>query len=269
MVNRSCINTCNFSCRNLSQIPPEITESSASRVAGLQKVDLSFNSISSLAGVPFEEMASLKELAVNDNHLLELPHHALNCCRQLKLLNLSNNQLTLLPPLTSPSFILARGNPFRLVTSQLVRLNQLEFVTFDWLDYLLDTVTSDLSSDRFKDYGRDFLEFKRSILGRVDFSKEENASYCDFHCLFLARMEQWRCRKEGTEGVIAMQAARAILRGDSFFLNYLRNFHNEVNYAALTYNSRLLLETALETGKPEALDLFKLRKNNYATAVDE
>lgn len=46
-----------------------------------------------------------------------------------------------------------------------------------------------------------------------------------------------------------MQAAKAILRGDSFFLNYLRNYHNEVNFAALTYNSRLLLETALETGK--------------------
>lgn len=62
-------------------------------------------------------------------------------------------------------------------------------------------------------------------------------------------MQQWRERKEGQEGMIAMQAARAILRGDSFFLNYLRNFHNEVNYAALTYNSRLLLEIALETGK--------------------
>jgi hypothetical protein len=81
-------------------------------------------------------------------------------------------------------------------------------------------------------------------------------------------MEQWRGKKDGTEGMIAMQAARAILRGDTYFLNYLRNFHNEVNYAALTYNSRLLLETALETGKSEALDLFKLRKNNYANAVD-
>lgn len=69
--------------------------------------------------------------------------------------------------------------------------------------------------------------------------------------------------------MIAMQAARAILRTDSFFLNYLRNFHNELNYAALTYNSRLLLEIALETGKSEALDLFKLRKNNYATVVNE
>lgn len=68
--------------------------------------------------------------------------------------------------------------------------------------------------------------------------------------MFLARMEQWRNRKEGPEGIIALQAARAILRNDSFFLNYLRNFHNEVNYAALTHNSHLLLETALETGKP-------------------
>lgn len=79
---------------------------------------------------------------LNDNRLGELPHNALNCCRQLRLVNISNNQLSLLPPLTSPSFILARGNPLRLVTAQLHRLLQIEFVTFDWLDYLLDNVTS-------------------------------------------------------------------------------------------------------------------------------
>jgi hypothetical protein len=54
-------------------------------------------------------------------------------------------------------------------------------------------------------------------------------------------MEQWKGKKDGAEGMLAIQAAKAILRGDSFFLNYLRNFHNEVNYAGLTYNSRLLL----------------------------
>lgn len=156
MVNRSCINTCNFSCRNLSQIPSEIKESSPLRLAGIQKIDLSYNNIASLSGVPFEQLSSLKELMVNDNHLMEVPHHALNCCRQLRVVNLTNNQLTLLPPLTAPSFILARGNPLRLVTAQLVKLTQLEFVTLDWFEYLIDTVTNDLSNDRFKDYARDF-----------------------------------------------------------------------------------------------------------------
>lgn len=86
-----------------------------------------------------------------------MPHYGLNLCRQLRLVSLTNNQLTLLPLLTAPSFLLARGNPFRLITSQLIKLTQLEFVTFDWLEYLLDSVTNDLSSDRFKDYTKDYL----------------------------------------------------------------------------------------------------------------
>jgi hypothetical protein len=69
-----------------------------------------------------------------------------------------------MPPLIFPSFILAKGNPLRLITAQLVKLTQLEFITIDWLEYLLDTVTNDLSNDRFKDYARDFSEFKRTIL---------------------------------------------------------------------------------------------------------
>jgi hypothetical protein len=54
MVNRSCINTCNFSCRNLTLIPSEIKESTVSRLAGIQKIDLSFNSLASIKDVPFE-----------------------------------------------------------------------------------------------------------------------------------------------------------------------------------------------------------------------
>jgi Leucine-rich repeat (LRR) protein len=125
MVNRSCINTCSFSCRNLSQVPSEIRESPTVRLAGIQKIDLSFNNITSLTGIPFEQLTSLKELMANDNQLQEVPHHSLNYCRQLRLVNLTNNQLTLLPPLTAPSFLLARGNPFRLITAQLVKLAQL------------------------------------------------------------------------------------------------------------------------------------------------
>jgi hypothetical protein len=56
-------------------------------------------------------------------------------------------------------------------------------------------VTNDLSNDRFKDYARDFQEFKRAILQKVDYSKEENCSYCDFNCLFSVRLEQSSCRK--------------------------------------------------------------------------
>jgi Leucine-rich repeat (LRR) protein len=114
-------------------VPPEIRESSATRLAGIQKIDLSFNNIVSLDGIPFEQLWSLKELVANDNQLKEIPHHSLNCCRQLRLVNLTSNQLTLLPPLTAPSFMMFRSNPLRLVTAQLVNLAQIEFVSFDWL----------------------------------------------------------------------------------------------------------------------------------------
>lgn len=51
MVNRSCINTSSYTCRNLTEVPPEIKE--GTRLSGIQKLDLSFNSINSIAGVAF------------------------------------------------------------------------------------------------------------------------------------------------------------------------------------------------------------------------
>lgn len=63
--------------------------------------------------------------------------------------------------------------------------------------------------------------------------------------------------------------ARAVLQHDSFFVNYLRHLHNQLNYAQLTHNSRLLLELVLESGRPDALELFTLCKSNYAQAVSE
>ena len=79
---------------------------------------------------------------LNDNQICEIPHHAMNNCKQLRLVNLSSNQLTLIPPLTSPSYILARNNPVKLITSQMRKLAQLEFVTLDWMEYLLDAVSN-------------------------------------------------------------------------------------------------------------------------------
>lgn len=70
-------------------------------------------------------MHSLKELILNDNNISELPFSEINQCRALKLINISNNRLYILPPLTRPSYIEARLNPLRLVTAQLVRLSQI------------------------------------------------------------------------------------------------------------------------------------------------
>lgn len=53
MVNRSCINTCNYSCRHLSEIPCELRESSMSKLIGLQKIDLSYNSLSDIEDIFF------------------------------------------------------------------------------------------------------------------------------------------------------------------------------------------------------------------------
>ena len=79
---------------------------------------------------------------LNDNQICEIPHHSMNNCKQLRLVNLSSNQLTLIPPLTAPSYILARNNPVKLITSQMRKLAQLEFVTLDWMEYLLDAVSN-------------------------------------------------------------------------------------------------------------------------------
>ncbi len=68
MVNRSCINTSNFSCRNLQELPFEITDSSE-KLSGIQKIDLSFNNIVSINSINFGQLISLKELVINDNHI--------------------------------------------------------------------------------------------------------------------------------------------------------------------------------------------------------
>jgi Leucine-rich repeat (LRR) protein len=69
MVNLSCINTLNHSCRNLDSIPAELIENSSIRLSAVQKLDISFNNISSLEDISFEKFTSLKELMLNDNQI--------------------------------------------------------------------------------------------------------------------------------------------------------------------------------------------------------
>jgi Leucine-rich repeat (LRR) protein len=129
----------------------------------VQKIDLSFNNISDIHGILFSKMNSLKELLLNDNSISELPFSEMNQCRGLKLVNVNNNKLYILPPLTRPSFLEARMNPLRLVTSELVRLNQIEFVTFDWLEYLIEGGNYS-GEDRYKEYAALYSRFKKNIL---------------------------------------------------------------------------------------------------------
>jgi len=131
MVNLSCINTLNHSCRNLDSIPAELTENSPLRLSGVQKLDLSFNNISSLEDLSFQKFTSLKELMLNDNQINELPYHSINRCNLLRILNISHNQLKTLPPITSPNYILARGNPLQIISSQFRNIDKIEFINFD------------------------------------------------------------------------------------------------------------------------------------------
>lgn len=56
-------------------------------------------------------------------------------------------------------------------------------------------------------------------------------------------------------------------RDDTFFINYLKNYQNELNYAKMMYSCKLLLEIALDNNSKDVIDLFKLKKNNYAHEV--
>lgn len=69
VVNRSCINTLNYNCRDLDSIPPELGEQSINKLSQVQKIDLSFNNISDIHGILFSKMDSLKELILNDNSI--------------------------------------------------------------------------------------------------------------------------------------------------------------------------------------------------------
>jgi Leucine-rich repeat (LRR) protein len=187
MVNRSCMNSLNFCYKSLGAVPSELRDGST-KLGHIQKVDLSFNNISDIHQLPFARLTSLKELLLNDNLISELPFSEINRCKGLRLINLSNNQLYILPALNRPTFIEARNNPFRLVTAELLKMPQLEFATFDWLDYLVE-VEQDPSQERYKAYAEQYGKFKSQILEKVDYEKEENSNYCDFHCYFSVRLE--------------------------------------------------------------------------------
>jgi len=50
-------------------------------------------------------MSSLKELLLNDNKISELPFVEINKCKGLRLINLNNNQLYIMPALTKISYL--------------------------------------------------------------------------------------------------------------------------------------------------------------------
>ena len=77
MINRSCINTLNFCYKSLSSIPAELTEVS-SKLAQIQKLDLSFNTLADIHDIRFSKLVSLKEFVLNDNVITELPFSEIN-----------------------------------------------------------------------------------------------------------------------------------------------------------------------------------------------
>lgn len=105
-------------------------------------------------------MNSLKELILRDNQVRELPFQRLNLCKGLRLLDLTNNQLTLIPPLQTVAYLQARGNPLRLITARLLQLPLLEFLSCDWLDYLVEGE----GGEGWRSCTRDYAKFREKIL---------------------------------------------------------------------------------------------------------
>ena len=62
---------------------------------------------------------------------------------------------------------------------------------------------------------------------------------------------------------------KSMYKNDDFFINYLRNFQNELNYANMRHNYKLLLETVFENGDDDILELFMLKKDNYSLNINE
>ena len=148
----------------------------------------------------------------------------MNLCKGLKFINISSNKLYILPPLTRPSFVEARLNPFRLVTSDLVKLSQIEFITFDWLDYLVEG-NAYQGEDRFKESSAIYNKFKTNILEKIDYEHEDNSTYCDFHAYFSVKLSQ-TTQQQRSNAFMGFLIVKAIHRNDSFFINYLRNYQN-------------------------------------------
>lgn len=93
--------------------------------------------------------------------------------------------------------------------------------------------------DRFKEYTAKYAIFKSNILEKVNYDSDENSNYCDFHSFFSVFLHS-SSRQKSSSSLIQL-IVRAILKNDSFFLNYLKNYQNELNYASMIYNSKLLL----------------------------
>jgi hypothetical protein len=102
-----------------------------------------------------------------------------------------------------------------------------------------------------------FSRLKKDILEKIDYDKEENINYCDFHCYFSIKIES------NSIQFISSLISRALYKEDHFFINYLHNFQNELNYPSLSHNYKLLLETALDSNNKEVLELFRLKKEHY------
>lgn len=87
-------------------------------------------------------------------------------------------------------------------------------------------------------------------------------NYCDFHSYFTAKLSL-QPSKSLTSQYLSTLIVKSIYKNDDFFITYLHNFQNELNYATMMHNYKLLLETALDNSSKEVLELFRLKKDNY------
>ena len=72
-------------------------------------------------------------------------------------------------------------------------------------------------------FNKEFGKFKKEILSKVNYEREENMNYCDFHCFFQIKITQAGNRIPAMLGPLVV---KAVFKNDCFFLTYLRNFQN-------------------------------------------
>jgi len=66
-------------------------------------------------------------------------------------------------------------------------------------------------------------------------------NYCDFHCFFTVKLEQQKRRKGLSTSFLSSLIVKSMYKNDTFFINYLRNFQNELNYSNMYHNNKLLI----------------------------
>ncbi len=89
----------------------------------------------------------------------------------LRIIKVNYNRISIIPYLKNIQHLEALKNPVKLITSQ-ISIMGLEFLDFDWLEFLVSQSNSMNRAEAFK-------KFKKMIQ-KIDFELEKNKHFVDF-----------------------------------------------------------------------------------------